>query len=124
MIPHKWFCHLLDRTDGTPFTESALVTEWLKTKTRDLLATDTVEQLVRCAVCMWAGHSSLKCPTLTTMNKHHAKKEICLIMIEANHLVVTAKKNLLTLESVNTRIGNMEWDLWSNIGMSYFAPPA
>ena len=124
VIPRKWFCRLLDRADGTPLAEPALVTEWLKTKTGDLLASDTVEQLVRCALCMRAGHPSLKCPTLATMNKHRAKKEIRPIVIEANRLVVTAKKNPLTLESVNTRIGNVERDLRSKIGTSYFATPA
>ena len=124
VILRKWFCRLLDGMDGTPFTEPALVTEWLKTKTDDLLAADTVEQLVRCVLCMRVGHSSLKCPTLATMNKHRARKEIRPIVIEANRLVVMAKKNPLTLESVNTRIGNVERDLRSKIGTSYFTPPA
>ena len=122
VIPRKWYLRLLDDANGSPITDVAAVTQWLKDKTGDLLAADTVEQLVRCSICMRPGHYSLKCPTLATMNKHRAKKEIRPIVLEANRMVVTAKKNPLTLESVNTRIGNVERDLRSKIGTSYFVP--
>lgn len=116
-MPGHWYMRLLDGL-GQPFDDPDSVTRWLLEGTGNALSAAECVMNYRCSVCMRGTHKTRKCPLLTTMNKHRAKKSLLPIEVAANRLLTAAVKKPLTLEALEKDVQQVVRDLRAKIGTS------